>query len=248
MCPPSSQSGSVAPQERRDRGATILAGGFGHGFALCGIPENAIRALDDLRPRNLTFVSNNCGVDDYGLGLLLRSRPITKMISSYVGENKEFERQYFAGELELELTPQGTLAKRLRAGGAGLPASYTPTGAGTELSAGGLPVRYGLDGRRRRNRGRAARCELHGIRGHRVDEHVLRERERPPEHLFHRRMQLRTLEQPRSEGFAVVPLANASTARPAADAPPAPGPPTPLEHRSLETALADELVDRSVAP
>jgi 3-oxoacid CoA-transferase subunit A len=123
-------------------GATILAGGFG----LCGIPENAIRALHELRTRNLTFVSNNCGVDDFGLGLLLRSKQITKMISSYVGENKEFERQYLTGELEVELTPQGTLAERLRAGGAGLPAFYTPTGVGTEISEGGLPVRYGPDG------------------------------------------------------------------------------------------------------
>jgi 3-oxoacid CoA-transferase/3-oxoacid CoA-transferase subunit A len=124
-------------------GATLLAGGFG----LCGIPENAIRALlerDEVR--DLTVVSNNCGVDDFGLGLLLRARRIKKMISSYVGENKEFERQYLAGELEVELTPQGTLAERLRAGGAGIPAFYTPTGAGTAVSEGGLPVRYGPGG------------------------------------------------------------------------------------------------------
>jgi 3-oxoacid CoA-transferase subunit A len=123
-------------------GATILAGGFG----LCGIPENSIRALRELGTRNLTVVSNNCGVDDFGLGILLRHRQISKMVSSYVGENKEFERQYLSGELEVELTPQGTLAERLRAGGAGVVAFYTPTGVGTEISEGGLPVRYAPDG------------------------------------------------------------------------------------------------------
>ncbi len=124
-------------------GATILAGGFG----LCGIPENCIRALRELGTKGLTVVSNNCGVDDFGLGLLLRNRQIVKMVSSYVGENKEFERQYLSGELELELTPQGTLAERLRAGGAGIVAFYTPTGAGTVISDGGLPTRYLPDGR-----------------------------------------------------------------------------------------------------
>jgi 3-oxoacid CoA-transferase/3-oxoacid CoA-transferase subunit A len=124
-------------------GATILAGGFG----LCGIPENCIRALRELGTKGLTVVSNNCGVDDFGLGLLLRNRQIVKMVSSYVGENKEFERQYLSGELELELTPQGTLAERLRAGGAGIVAFYTPTGAGTVISDGGLPTRYSTDGR-----------------------------------------------------------------------------------------------------
>ena len=123
-------------------GATILAGGFG----LCGIPENCIHALREQGTKNLVVVSNNCGVDDFGLGLLLRNRQIAKMISSYVGENKEFERQYLSGELELELTPQGTLAERLRAGGAGIAAFYTPTGAGTAISDGGLPVRYAADG------------------------------------------------------------------------------------------------------
>jgi 3-oxoacid CoA-transferase/3-oxoacid CoA-transferase subunit A len=123
-------------------GATVLAGGFG----LCGIPENAIRALRELGTRGLTVVSNNCGIDDFGLGILLRNKQIARMVSSYVGENKEFERQYLAGELEVELTPQGTLAERLRAGGAGVPAFYTPTGAGTEISEGGLPVKYGPDG------------------------------------------------------------------------------------------------------
>lgn len=123
-------------------GATILAGGFG----LCGIPENAIRALRELGTRGLVVVSNNCGVDDFGLGVLLHNKQIAKMVSSYVGENKEFERQYLAGELEVELTPQGTLAERLRAGGAGIAAFYTPTGAGTAVSDGGLPVKYAADG------------------------------------------------------------------------------------------------------
>jgi 3-oxoacid CoA-transferase/3-oxoacid CoA-transferase subunit A len=123
-------------------GATVLAGGFG----LCGIPENCIRALVELGTKNLTVVSNNCGVDDFGLGLLLRQKQIAKMISSYVGENKEFERQYLSGELEVELTPQGTLAERLRAGGAGVAAFFTPTGAGTAISDGGLPLRYAPDG------------------------------------------------------------------------------------------------------
>jgi len=123
-------------------GATILAGGFG----LCGIPENCIRALRQRGTVGLTVVSNNCGVDDFGLGILLRNKQIAKMVSSYVGENKEFERQYLSGELEVELTPQGTLAERIRAGGAGIAAFYTPTGAGTAISDGGLPTRYGPDG------------------------------------------------------------------------------------------------------
>jgi 3-oxoacid CoA-transferase/3-oxoacid CoA-transferase subunit A len=123
-------------------GATLLAGGFG----LCGIPENCIRALRELGTNGLTVVSNNCGVDDFGLGILLRNKQIVKMISSYVGENKEFERQYLSGELEVELCPQGTLAERLRAGGAGIPAFYTPTGAGTAISDGGLPLKYAADG------------------------------------------------------------------------------------------------------
>src|SRR3954469_9485822 len=123
-------------------GATLLAGGFG----LCGIPENCIRALRELGTSGLTVVSNNCGIDDFGLGILLRNKQIVKMISSYVGENKEFERQYLSGELEVELCPQGTLAERLRAGGAGIPAFFTPTGAGTAVSEGGLPLRYASDG------------------------------------------------------------------------------------------------------
>jgi 3-oxoacid CoA-transferase subunit A len=124
-------------------GATVLAGGFG----LCGIPENCIQALRDLGQKDLTFVSNNCGVDDFGLGILLRNKQIRKMISSYVGENKEFERQYLSGELEVELVPQGTLAERVRAGGAGIPAFFTPTGAGTAVSDGGLPLQYGPGGK-----------------------------------------------------------------------------------------------------
>ncbi len=108
-------------------GATIMAGGFG----LCGIPENLIAAIRDRGVGGLTFVSNNAGVDDFGLGLLLQTRQIKKMISSYVGENKEFERQFLAGELEVELCPQGSLAERIRAGGAGVAAFYTPTGVGT---------------------------------------------------------------------------------------------------------------------
>ncbi len=123
-------------------GATILAGGFG----LCGIPEKCIAALRELGTKDLTVVSNNCGVDDFGLGVLLRNRQIKKMVSSYVGENKEFERQYLSGELEVELTPQGTLAERLRAGGAGIPAFYTPTGAHTAVSEGGMPILYNADG------------------------------------------------------------------------------------------------------
>lgn len=117
-------------------GMTLMAGGFG----LCGIPEHLIVALRDSGVRDLTVVSNNCGVDDFGLGILLQSRQIRRMISSYVGENAEFERQYLTGELELEFTPQGTLAERIRAGGAGIPAFYTPTGVGT-LVADGKEVR-----------------------------------------------------------------------------------------------------------
>ncbi len=113
-------------------GQTIGVGGFG----LCGIPEVLITALRDTGVKDLTCVSNNAGVDGFGLGLLLETRQIKKMISSYVGENKEFERQYLAGELELEFTPQGTLAERLRAGGAGIPAFFTATGVGTMVAEG----------------------------------------------------------------------------------------------------------------
>ena len=113
-------------------GATLVVGGFG----LCGIPENLIAALAASDVKGLTCVSNNCGVDDWGLGILLGKRKIRKMISSYVGENAEFERQYLAGELELEFCPQGTLAERMRAGGAGIAGFYTPTGAGTIVAEG----------------------------------------------------------------------------------------------------------------
>ena len=106
------------------------------GFGLCGIPEALISALRDSGVKDLTVISNNAGVDDFGLGLLLQTRQIKKMISSYVGENKEFERQYLAGELELEFTPQGTLAEKLRAGGAGIPAFFTKTGVGTVVADG----------------------------------------------------------------------------------------------------------------
>lgn len=113
-------------------GATLMAGGFG----LCGIPENLIAALVERGVKGLTIVSNNAGVDDFGLGLLLQTRQVKKMISSYVGENKEFERQFLSDELEVELSPQGTLAERIRAGGAGIPAFYTPTGYGTPIAKG----------------------------------------------------------------------------------------------------------------
>ncbi|XP_012906973.1 succinyl-CoA:3-ketoacid coenzyme A transferase 1, mitochondrial isoform X2 [Mustela putorius furo] len=123
-------------------GATILVGGFG----LCGIPENLIGALLKTGVKGLTAVSNNAGVDNFGLGLLLRSKQIKRMVSSYVGENAEFERQYLSGELEVELTPQGTLAERIRAGGAGVPAFYTSTGYGTLVQQGGAPIKYNKDG------------------------------------------------------------------------------------------------------
>ena len=113
-------------------GMTLAVGGFG----LCGIPEALIEALRDTGRKNLTVISNNAGVDGFGLGLLLESRQVRKMISSYVGENKEFERQYLAGELELEFTPQGTLAEKLRAGGSGIPAFFTRTGYGTLIAEG----------------------------------------------------------------------------------------------------------------
>lgn len=113
-------------------GMTIAAGGFG----LCGIPENLIAAIHAAGTRDLTVISNNAGVDDFGLGILLRSRQITKMISSYVGENKEFERQYLSGEVAVEFTPQGTLAERIRAGGAGIAGFYTRTGVGTLVADG----------------------------------------------------------------------------------------------------------------
>ena len=113
-------------------GQTLAVGGFG----LCGIPEALIDALKETGVKGLTCISNNAGVDDFGLGKLLQTKQIKKMISSYVGENKEFERQYLNGELEVELTPQGTLAEKLRSGGAGIPAFYTQTGVGTLIAEG----------------------------------------------------------------------------------------------------------------
>jgi 3-oxoacid CoA-transferase subunit A len=113
-------------------GATIMSGGFG----LCGNPENLIIALHQRGVKGLTVISNNCGTDKYGLGILLQSKQIKKMISSYVGENKNFEQQFLSGELEVELNPQGTLAERIRAGGAGIPAFFTPTGYGTVVAEG----------------------------------------------------------------------------------------------------------------
>jgi len=122
-------------------GASVGVGGFG----LCGIPSVLIAALHQQGTRDLRVVSNNCGVDGWGLGMLLGSKRIARMTSSYVGENKEFERQFLSGELEVELNPQGTLAERLRAGGAGIPAFYTPAGVGTQVADGGLPWRYNSD-------------------------------------------------------------------------------------------------------
>jgi 3-oxoacid CoA-transferase subunit A len=118
--------------EGLEDGAVVLVGGFG----LCGIPENLIQAVRDKGVKGITVVSNNCGVDDFGLGILLKDKQISKMVASYVGENKTFEQQFLNGELEVELTPQGTLAERIRAGGAGIPAFYTATGVGTPIAEG----------------------------------------------------------------------------------------------------------------
>jgi 3-oxoacid CoA-transferase subunit A len=125
-------SARAALQDVLKDGQTLAVGGFG----LCGIPEALIGAVKDLGAKNLTAISNNAGVDDFGLGILLATRQVKKMIYSYVGENKEFERQYLAGELELEFTPQGTLAEKLRAGGCGIPAFFTKTGVGTIVAEG----------------------------------------------------------------------------------------------------------------
>jgi len=122
---------NIAVQDIFD-GATIMLGGFG----LCGIPENSISALVSKGVKNLTCISNNAGVDDFGIGLLLQNKQVKKMVSSYVGENNEFERQLLTGELDVELIPQGTLAERCRAAGSGIPAFYTPAGVGTEISEG----------------------------------------------------------------------------------------------------------------
>ncbi len=123
-------------------GASLAVGGFG----LCGVPSALIEALLDAGVQDLEAVSNNCGVDDWGLGRLLMARRIRRMVASYVGENKEFARQFLSGELEVELTPQGTLAERLRAGGSGIAAFFTATGVGTQVAEGGLPWRYAEDG------------------------------------------------------------------------------------------------------
>jgi 3-oxoacid CoA-transferase subunit A len=123
-------------------GASLAVGGFG----LCGVPQQLIEALHAAGTTGLRVVSNNCGVDEWGLGVLLADHRIARMTSSYVGENKEFARQFLSGELEVELTPQGTLAERLRAGGAGIPAFFTATGVGTQVAEGGLPWRYAADG------------------------------------------------------------------------------------------------------
>jgi len=134
-------SAADAVADIRD-GDSLAVGGFG----LCGNPMELITALLEQGAGDLSIVSNNCGVDDWGLGLLLAARRIRRMTSSYVGENKEFERQFLSGELEVELTPQGTLAEKLRAGGSGIGAFYTQTGVGTQIAEGGLPLRYGPDG------------------------------------------------------------------------------------------------------
>lgn len=123
-------------------GASLAVGGFG----LCGIPQALIQALLEAGTTELATVSNNCGVDGWGLGALLAAKRIRRTTGSYVGENKEFERQFLSGELEVELVPQGTLAERLRAGGAGIPAFFTPGGVGTQVADGGLPLRYHADG------------------------------------------------------------------------------------------------------
>ncbi len=123
-------------------GARLAVGGFG----LCGIPSVLIEAILEAGTTDLEAVSNNCGVDEWGLGRLLMAKRLRRMISSYVGENKEFARQYLSGELEVELTPQGTLAERMRAGGSGIPGFYTATGVGTQVAEGGLPWKYDSDG------------------------------------------------------------------------------------------------------
>jgi 3-oxoacid CoA-transferase subunit A len=134
-------SAAEAVADIRD-GASIAVGGFG----LNGIPEHLIEALLEQGASNLVTVSNNCGVDGLGLGRLLDNRRLRRTTGSYVGENKEFERQYLSGDLEVELVPQGTLAERMRAGGSGIPAFFTPAGVGTQIAEGGLPWRYAKDG------------------------------------------------------------------------------------------------------
>lgn len=133
---------AAAAVTRIPNGASLAVGGFG----LCGIPDALIAAIADSEATDLEVFSNNCGVDDHGLGILLCKRRIRRVVASYVGENKEFARQYLAGELEVELTPQGTLAERLRAGGAGIPAFFTPAGVGSPVADGGMPWRYDAHG------------------------------------------------------------------------------------------------------
>ena len=123
-------------------GSSLAVGGFG----LCGVPSVLIAELHHSGVADLEVVSNNCGVDDWGLGILLKDKRIRRVVASYVGENKEFERQFLFGELEVELTPQGTLAEKLRAGGAGIPVFFTATGVGTQIADGGVPWRYAPDG------------------------------------------------------------------------------------------------------
>ena len=148
-------------------GMTICAGGFG----LCGIPERLIEAIQRSGVRDLTIASNNAGIDGEGLGTLLRTRQIRKMISSYVGENREFERQYLSGELEVEFCPQGTLAERCRAGGAGIPGFYTKTGVGTQVAEGKESKLFdGADGPEEYILERAIRSDLSIIKGWKADE------------------------------------------------------------------------------
>ncbi|WP_407441755.1 CoA transferase subunit A [Rhodococcus sp. (in: high G+C Gram-positive bacteria)] len=146
-------------------GSSLAVGGFG----LCGIPDILIRALAESGVTDLEVFSNNCGVDGHGLGILLGDKRIRRVTASYVGENKEFARQYLSGELEVELTPQGTLAEKLRAGGAGIPAFFTPAGVGTPIALGGLPWRYDADG------GVAVASPVKEVREFRGKKYVLEE-------------------------------------------------------------------------
>ncbi len=157
-------------------GVTILMGGFG----VCGIPENLIAALRRKGCKNLTVVSNNAGVDDFGIGLLLQTRQVDKMISTYVGENKLFEQLVLSGELEVELNPQGTLAERLRAGGAGIPAFFTPTGYGTMVSEGKEVRELGRGTGRARATGSRLGPYARDFRGCHLPGHELRETYRAP--------------------------------------------------------------------
>lgn len=148
-------------------GTKLLVGGFG----LCGIPENLIRALREQGTKDLTIVSNNCGIDTEGLGILLSNGQVKKMVSSYVGENKIFEDAFLGGDLEVELVPQGTLAERLRAGGAGVAAFFTPTGYGTAISEGGIPMLYDKEGKVLKASAKKETREYEG-RGHVLEEAI----------------------------------------------------------------------------